>query len=310
MELLVATWEDGLFALRDGRVSREIAGARSSGLASDGEGGALAIVDRHSLRRRSRDGAWTTIATSALELSSCVAHAGTIFVGSDDARVLRLERDGTLAVLEGFGRCAGRETWYAGTAVVDGRTVGPPLGVRSMCATGDALLVNVHVGGVPRSTDRGETWSPTIDVEADVHEVRAHPERHAIVAAATAVGLALSRDAGLTWTISAEGLHAPHGSAVAFVGDDVWISASKDPFDREGALYRRSIDAAGPLDRVTSGLPRWLAGKVDTGCIASLGDVVALGDAGGNVYVSRDRGATFERVADGLPFPSGLFLGA
>lgn len=306
MVVLVATWEGGIFALRDGRVAREIPDAHVACLASDGEA-ALAIVDGHSIRRRSKDGAWTTIATSTMELSSCVSVDGTIFAGTNDARVLRLERD-ALRPCEAFDRVAGRETWYAGTAIVDGRTVGPPLGVRSMCASGRALLVNVHVGGVPRSTDLGATWAPTIDVEADVHEVRAHPVRRDIVAAATAIGLALSRDAGLTWTIEREGLHAPHCAAVGFVGDEVWVSATKDPFDPEGAVYRRAIDRAGPLERVTSGLPRWLAGKVDTGCIASLGDAVALADAGGNVWVSRDRGESFARVADGLPFPSGVSI--
>jgi hypothetical protein len=210
--------------------------------------------------------------------------------------------------MDAFEHVAGRETWYAGTAIVDGRTVGPPLGVRSMCATEHVLLVNVHVGGIPRSTDRGETWTPTIDVEADVHEVRAHPVRREIVAAATAVGLALSRDAGATWTISDAGLHAPHCAAVGFVGDDVYVSATKDPFDPEGAVYRRAIDRAGPLERVRHGLPAWLAGKVDTGCIASLGDSIAFADGGGHVYVSHDRGATFEHIAEGLPFPSGVVV--
>ena len=57
----------------------------------------------------------------------------------------------------------GKETWHAGTAVVDGRVVGPPLGVRSMAATCDgmALIANVRVGGIPRSTDGGVTWRPT-----------------------------------------------------------------------------------------------------------------------------------------------------
>ena len=50
-------------------------------------------------------------------------------------------------------------------------------GIRSITATLDraVLLANVHVSGVSRSTDGGVTWQPSIDVDSDVHEVRAHP---------------------------------------------------------------------------------------------------------------------------------------
>ena len=70
-----------------------------------------------------------------------------------------------------------------------------------MAATcdGAVLLVNVHVGGVPRSTDSGLTWRPPIDINSDVHQVCAHPTRPDIVIAAA--GLCISRDAGATWTI-------------------------------------------------------------------------------------------------------------
>jgi hypothetical protein len=88
--------------------------------------------------------------------------------------------------LAGFDAVAGRDTWYAGAAIVDGKLMGPPLGIRSMAATcdGAVLLANVHVGGIPRSTDAGLTWQPTIDIESDVHQVCAHPSRPDIVIAA------------------------------------------------------------------------------------------------------------------------------
>ena len=115
---------------------------------------------------------------SELELASCVAIGDFVVLGTEDARVLRVEPGGRLEELRSFDTVAGRETWYAGAAVIDGQLMGPPLGVRSMTATADgALLVNVHVGGIPRSTDGGATWAPTIAVESDVHEVRAHPTR-------------------------------------------------------------------------------------------------------------------------------------
>jgi Neuraminidase (sialidase) len=81
-----------------------------------------------------------------------------------------------------------------------------------MTATSDGtvLLVNVHVGGIPRSTDGGTTWHPTIDIDHDVHDVCAHPTRPGLVAAAAARGLGVSRDGGATWTVEVEGLHASY----------------------------------------------------------------------------------------------------
>ncbi len=279
-------------------------------LAPDGRGGALAIVDGHALCRRTAEGAWSTLATSEADLACCTSAAAVIYLGTDDARVLRLGAGGDLAPLPGFNAVAGRERWYAGQALVDGRMLGPPLGIRSLTATADGstLLANVHVGGIPRSTDGGATWHATIDVDADVHEVRAHPARPAIVMAAAAVGLCLSRDGGATWVVEHEGLHAPHCAAVAFAGEDVLISASEDPFSPKGGIYRRPVDGPGPLVAVGGGLPEWLDGRADTGCIAASGAVVAIADGGGNVYVSSDAGRRWSRWAGGLPMPSGVLI--
>src|SRR5207247_1596446 len=54
--------------------------------------------------------------------------------------------------LRSFDVVTDRDTWYAGSAVINGQRVEPPLGIRSITATADSrvLLANVHVGGVPR----------------------------------------------------------------------------------------------------------------------------------------------------------------
>lgn len=216
---------------------------------------------------------------------------------------------GRVEQLRSFDTVAGRDTWYAGTALVDGRLVGPPLGVRSITATLDgALLANIHVGGIPRSVDGGATWAPTIDIDSDVHEVRAHPSRAGVVMAAAAVGLCTSRDGGATWEVEQAGLHALHCSAVAFVGDDVLVSAAADPFAPEGAIYRRRVDGPGPLALVGNGLPAWIDGRADTGCIAARGGAAAICDSGGNLYVSADAGQTWSHRAGGLPTPSSVLI--
>ena len=308
--VLVATWHDGLFVVAGETLDQELRNQSVRAVAPDGRGGALAIVDGHSLHRRAPDCVWSTIATTEVDLACCVAVGGVIYVGTDDARVLRVGADGTLEQLRGFDAVAGRETWYAGSAVINGQRVGPPLGIRSITATADGavLLANVHVGGVPRSSDGGATWQPTIAIDGDVHEVRAHPSRPGVVMAAAAIGLCSSRDGGATWNVEQEGLHAAYCSAVAFVGNDVLVSASADHFATQGAIYRRLVDGPDSLAAAGGGLPAWTDGIIDTGCIATRGSAAALADKGGNLYVSADTGRSWSRQADGLPTPSNILI--
>jgi hypothetical protein len=96
---------------------------------------------------------------------------------------------------------AARDAWFAGSAIVNGQRLGPPLGIRSVAANSNGIILfaNVDVGGIPRSVDGGRTWQPTIDINSDFHEVRAHHADPDIIVAASAIGLCISRDAGATW---------------------------------------------------------------------------------------------------------------
>jgi hypothetical protein len=308
--ILAATWSDGLFVFAGDVSRRELAGQAIRAIAPDGLAGALAIVDGHSICRRTPSGEWITVATSDLPLSCSVAVGDVIYAGTDDARMLRINSDGRVDALSGFDTVPGRDTWYAGAAMIDGRLLGPPLGIRSITATADgaALLANVHVGGIPRSTDGGASWQPTIEIDSDVHEVRAHPAHPEIVAAASAAGLCISRDGGSTWTIEREGLHASYSSAVAFAGDDILISSSAHHFATEGAVYRRPIDGGRSLTPLDGGFPKWTEGIVDSGCIAVHGSSIAVSDNGGNLYVSADAGRTWSHRANGLPGISSLVI--
>jgi hypothetical protein len=195
--VLVSTWSDGLFVIEGGKVRQELAGRGVRGLAAGDDGSVLAIVDTGKLCRRGRDGAWAELAESQSPLSCCLISRGEVFVGTDDgAHLMRLDRDGALRRMEGFDATPDRDKWFAGAMLVDGKMMGPPLGIRSMSASpdGGVLLANVHVGGIPRSTDRGVTWHPTIDIDAGVHQVVCHASRPESVAAAAAAGLCISRD--------------------------------------------------------------------------------------------------------------------
>jgi hypothetical protein len=311
--ILVATWGNGLFSVTGKTVRQELPDRSVRSPVPDGRGGALAIVGGHSLCRRSPDGEWTEIVKSEFDLSCCVPIGNVVFAGTDDANVLRVEPDGAQQRLTGFDAVEGRDKWYAGSAVIDGKRVGPPLGIRSMAATcdGSVLLANVHVGGVPRSSDAGLTWRPTIHIDTDVHQVCTHPTRPEMVIAAAAVGLCISRDAGTTWTIEQRGLHAHHCSAAAFGRNDIFVSASAGPFAAEGAVYRRPIDSNGLLEPLGGGMPKWTRGSPDTNCIATRDSIVAVIDRSGRLYVSQDDGASWSCSLDGLDdqtAPSGVII--
>jgi len=306
---MMATWGDGLFTLAAEAIRQDFAGHAVRGLTRDGRGGALAIIDNRTLVRRSANAEWRTVFASSTDLSCCIEVGETIYAGTEDAHVLRIDAEGRCEPLTGFDAVAGRHSWYAGAAMVNGKLIGPPLGVRSMTVTcdGTALLVNVHVGGIPRSIDGGRSWHPTIDIEVDVHDVYAHATRPDLVIAASAAGLCVSRDAGATWTVEHEGLDASYCSAVAFAGNDILVASSAEHFAPQGALYRRAIGEAGPLRRI-EGLPRWITGICDTDCMDVNGSAVALADRAGNVYVSEDLGRTWECRATGHPGPSSVAI--
>jgi hypothetical protein len=308
--ILAATWSDGLFSVRGETARQELAGQCVRSLTSDGWGGVIAVVDGHLLCRRTSDCEWTTITHSTFDLSCCIALRNAIFVGTDDAQILRVDPGGAVQRLTGFDAVEGRADWYAGSALVEGKLIGPPLGIRSMAATcdGAALLANVHVGGAPRSIDGGLTWRPTIDIDSDLHQVCAHPTRPELVIAAAGAGLCISRDAGATWTVERRGLHAPHCSAVAFGQADIFVSAATDPFAAQGAVYRRPIDGNGPLQPLDGGMPRWIDGGADTDCIAARDETVAVIDRRGRLYLSLDNGESWSAAADRLPVPSGLHI--
>jgi hypothetical protein len=312
-EVLVATWENGVFAVGEAGSEHELAGRSVQHLAVDGRGAMLAVVDGQSLQRRGSDGSWMPIASAGNNLlRCCVASQGDLYVGTDDARVFRVSESeppgaSGLVELQGFQSVPGRDTWRAGQALVNGKLVGPPLGVRSLSATLEgALLVNVHVGGIPRSTDGGATWQPTIEVEADVHEVRAHPRRANIVAAAAAAGLCLSSDGGATWRVERDGLHDAYCSAVAFLGDDVLVAASEGHFASRGRIYRRPLDGSAALQPLIDGAAGWTDGIVDTHCIAVKGQRIAFADRGGKLHLSRDGGRSWSSSAYGSASPSSV----
>jgi hypothetical protein len=284
--------DDGITAIDDEATSdadarSELAGRAVTRLGRGPEGW-WAVADGKALFRRNGKPAWDPVVRADARLMCVLPVAGGALVGTDDGHLLRVYED-ALVPVTGFDAVEGRNGWHA----VGSRA---PY-VRSLTMTSDAqvVLAGVHVGGIPRSGNGGASWAPTIDVEDDVHEVRAHPTDPALVMAAAAVGIAESRDAGATWSVSAVGLHATYARAVAFTTGAVLVSVSDGPFTKRGAVYRRSLDG-GDAERCTRGLPEWLAGNVDTGCLDAHAERAAFADSDGNLYTSSDTGHSWHHV--------------
>jgi hypothetical protein len=284
--LLVAT-DQGVYPFTDGvPLPLELEGRSVRGLVRRRDEW-TAIADGHTVVRRDSDGAWSEPGRAEATLTAVLPAPDGAWCGTIDGRLLRLH-DGAFAPVDGFAGMPGRESWHA----VGSRV---PY-VRSLSETADhrALLASVHVGGIPRSGNGGATWKPTIDVDADVHEVRAAPTDPRLVLAPAAVGLGVSHDRGSTFEIVTDGLHATYLRAVAYTADAALVSACDGPFGSHGALYRWSTVDDGPLVRLEGGLPEWLAGNVDTGKLDADRSVAAFADEEA-VYVSDDAAATWQR---------------
>jgi hypothetical protein len=289
VEVLAGT-DDGLRAV--GGAGTELPGRRVTALAPD-RGTIWALLEGEALARRSESGEWSEVALVSGGEAGCVlpTPAG-LLVGASRARLFRLAGD-ALEPVESFDRVPGRDGWYTPWG-------GPPA-VRSVSHDGARTYVNVHVGGIPASSDAGRVWEPTLDVDADAHQVLALAERPGTVLAATARGLAVSEDEGASWRFETDGLAATYCRAVAVAGENCLLTASRGPRGGNSAVYRRGIANSGPFQRCQEGLPEWFDANIDTHCLAAAGEACAFGTRDGAVYGSRDGGAAWELLEEGLP---------
>jgi hypothetical protein len=248
-----------------------------------------AIVDSVGLWHLASAG-WTHVADLDGGLrATCVVGIGTdVLVGTSEARLFRLAGS-TLEPLPAFDDAPGRETWYTPWG-------GPP-DTRSIANWNDDQYVNVHVGGILRTDDRGGSWAPTIDIDADVHHVTT---AEGMVLAACAGGLAVSTDRGATWTMRTEGLDSRYSRAVAVCGDAVLVSASGGPRGGDAAVYCGGL-GGGAFDRCVEGLPSF-DDNIDTYCLDAFpdGSLAVFGASDGSVYRSTDQGERWDELATGL----------
>jgi hypothetical protein len=268
---------------------RWLADRAITALAWDGHGW-LALVDAREVLRVHGDEV-EALGEIDEETARCLLPtADGVLLGTAHAR-LGVLRDGAVTMLRSFDEAEGRDDWYTPWG-------GPP-DTRSLSAAADGgLFANVHVGGILHAEVPDGVWSPTIDIDADVHQVLADPLDASHVVAATARGLAETHDAGATWHFTAEGLHAPYARAVALDGDRLFLSASTGPRGGRAALYRRE-PGADVFERCTDALPDWFPGNIDSHCLAAGGGTIAFGTEDGRVFVSGDGGGFWRETSGG-----------
>jgi hypothetical protein len=292
--VLVGT-KDGLLEL-GARSRTHLSGHRITAVSAD-RGEWWVAVDERGIWRTGAGRRWEQVAESADHPVTCLLRRpGGLLVGTEGAHLLRLEGR-ALRPVESFDTAPGRRRWYT--------PWGDPADTRSLSPdAAGRVYVNVHVGGIVRGLhDGGQTgsWQATVDIDADVHQVLAHPAVPGLVFAAAAIGFGTSRDGGDTWTFTTDGLHASYLRAVAVAGESVLVSASTGPGSRRAALYRRRVASDAPFERCRDGVPEWFRQNVDTYCLAAAGPTVVAGTDDGVVYRSRDEGRRWETLAEGLP---------
>ena len=164
----------------------------------------------------------------------------------------------------------------------------------------DLLLVGIELGGLMRSTDRGETWHDhRPGAQRDVHSLAWHPHATGRAYEAGGGGAAWSEDAGDSWHAADEGRDRNYTWSVAVDPDDpeLWyVSASTGPYaahggrDPQALIYGRRDGAWRAL---AGGLPEPLP-AMPYALVAFEGGLVA-GLADGQLWGSEDRGESWER---------------
>lgn len=294
--------DDGLYLLGD-EERRELPGHRVTALCSEGEkvwalaGGYQVFAYgpsriwrmSHRLPKPSRLPRHAVTATPATALH---CDKDGILAGTAGAHLVRLGTPMNERVLA-FDEMVGRDAWHA--------PEGELPEVRSISSDRrGTTYVNVHVGGIAKSSDGGETWLPTIDIEADVHQVLAVPDTDKVIAA-SARGLEVSEDRGLTWSTRTGGLDdTTYCRAVALCGDTVLVAAAAGPDGENAALFSGKLQST-MLTRCQRGLPESFPGLIDTHCLAATADTAVIGTSDGRVFASHDEGYSWHEEATDLP---------
>jgi photosystem II stability/assembly factor-like uncharacterized protein len=237
------------------------------------------------------------------------AEPGAVYAGTKPALVFVSQDNGARwTELDAFRRIRSRRLWYSPaekphTAYVQAIALSP--------SDPNVINVGIEAGATVRSADGGSSWTGHLKGSLrDCHTLASHPTNGDWVyeAGGTGAGVAVSHDAGRTWTQQKSGLDRHYGWACAAdpAQPNVWyVSVSPGPMkahsenNAQAAIFRWTDEG---WQRLAGGLPQ----PLDYMPYALLTDPEAPGHvyaglSNGEVWHSTDYGESWRQ----LPFNLG-----
>ena len=158
----------------------------------------------------------------------------------------------------------------------------------------DQIFTGIEVGGMVRSKDGGLTWQQLHDTDPDIHSLHVSDTDAGTVYAATAAGPYRSDDGGDSWKHLTTGLERTYTVPVVCAPDDHTrvLTAVSNNAGRQGAQAYISTNSGDEWRRID-------LGSDDDMVIAYTwdpcdSDRVYAGTDAGRIFVSSDRGETWE----------------
>ncbi|MCF2527394.1 WD40/YVTN/BNR-like repeat-containing protein [Yinghuangia soli] len=248
------------------------------------------------------------------------AEPDTVYAGIEPSALFRSEDGGrSFALVRGLWEHPHRPHWTPGFGGMAVHTVLP-----HPTEPGD-VTVAMSTGGVYRTRDGGATWAASNtgirayflpdeypEFGQCVHKVARHPDHPERLFLQNHHGVYRSDDGGGTWTSIADGLPSDFGFPVAVHPhrpETVYVfplTADAMRFPPDGrCLVHRSDDAGRSWTAVGDGLPPegfWTGVMRDALCLDDAPEpAVYFGTRSGEVYVGKDGGRSWQRIAEHLP---------
>lgn len=252
---------------------------------------------------------------------------GGLFVSDDGGETFELNlplwnhesRGGDLFAGEGTG-----QTHWFGTPASEGGEFAP--GIHSILVDPrdpDRVRIAVSTAGVLETTDGGKTWQgrnkgmlmdylpdPAAEWGHDPHAIELCAGQPDHVWQQNHCGVFYSQDGAATWKkVSAPDRGVHFGFPVAVDEKDgrcAWLLPGKADSERMtiggGLFVARTQDGGESWEQLREGLPQHNAyDVVYRHALHNHGDRLAFGSTTGNLYVSEDRGESWQTVANNLP---------
>jgi hypothetical protein len=215
-----------------------------------------------------------------------------LLIGTTPPYIYRIGEEEPAQRIKTFDDLKVRSQWYT--------PWGGPAAVRSMTSTTKGwVYADIHVGSIMRSPDSGQTWEPvTPTLHKDVHEVSTTPASERRVYANTYLAVYISDTEGESWEHRSKDLNNRYGRGIAVNPEDpdtILCGVSDGPtgIDVHGQLYYTE-DAGINWTHITHGFPDSTKKNIDTFHIAYAGKDVAWVTGENILFMSRDRGKTWE----------------